>query len=85
MRAKKDPKTGKWYIRFRYHVSTGTNLWNYTVRNTGCYACPIRCYSVIRDDETAAKYNVNAITECSGQKILQICISLLPLIISEKA
>lgn len=47
----------------------GPTMWNYTVRNTGCYACPIRCYSVIRDDETAAKYNVNAITE-------QTCMAL---------
>ncbi|MDO5530580.1 aldehyde ferredoxin oxidoreductase N-terminal domain-containing protein [Sutterella sp.] len=47
----------------------GNSLWNYHVRTTGCYACPIRCYSVVRDDETAAKYNINPITE-------QTCMAL---------
>ena len=47
----------------------GPDSWNYVVRNTGCYACPIRCYSVMRDDETAAKYHVNPITE-------QTCMAL---------
>ena len=47
----------------------GPSLWNYHVRTTGCYACPIRCYSIIRDEGTAAKYRINAITE-------QTCMAL---------
>lgn len=47
----------------------GPTLWNYTVRSTGCYACPIRCYSIMRDEETAAKYKIDAITE-------QTCMAL---------
>lgn len=47
----------------------GPSLWKYHVRTTGCYACPIRCYSVIRDEETAAKYKVDPITE-------QTCLAL---------
>ena len=41
----------------------GPSLWKYHVRTTGCYACPIRCYSVIRDDHTAQKYGIQKITE----------------------
>ena len=41
----------------------GKGMWQYTVRSTGCYACPIRCYSVIRDDHTAQKYGIQKITE----------------------
>ncbi len=47
----------------------GPQTWKYVVRNNGCYGCPIRCYSVMRDDETAAKYKVDPITE-------QTCMSL---------
>lgn len=47
----------------------GPSLWKYHVHTTGCYACPIRCYSVIRDEETAAKYKVDPITE-------QTCLAL---------
>lgn len=47
----------------------GPSLWQYTVRSTGCYACPIRCYSVIRDEATAGKYAINKITE-------QTCMAL---------
>lgn len=41
----------------------GKGMWQYTVRSTGCYACPIRCYSIIRDDVTATKYGIQSITE----------------------
>ena len=46
----------------------GDREWARHVRNNGCFACPIRCYSVIKDTATAAKYNVNPITEqtCGG-------------------
>ncbi len=39
----------------------GENAWKYTVRNNGCFACPIRCYTVQKDEDTAAKYGVNPI------------------------
>ena len=46
----------------------GDREWARHVRNNGCFACPIRCYPVIKDTATAAKYNVNQITEqtCGG-------------------
>ena len=46
----------------------GDREWARHVRNNGCFACPIRCYPVIKDTATAAKYNVNPITEqtCGG-------------------
>lgn len=46
----------------------GDREWARHVRNNGCFACPIRCYPVIRDNATAAKYNVSPITEqtCGG-------------------
>ena len=46
----------------------GDREWARHVRNNGCYACPIRCYPVIKDTATAAKYNVHPITEqtCGG-------------------
>ncbi len=47
----------------------GDQNWHYVVRSNGCYACPIRCYSIMRDEETAAKYSVNPITE-------QTCMAL---------
>lgn len=47
----------------------GPQTWKYVVRNNGCYSCPIRCYSVMRDDETAAKYKIDPITE-------QTCMAL---------
>lgn len=47
----------------------GIASWHYVVRNNGCYSCPIRCYSVMRDEETAAKYKVDPITE-------QTCMAL---------
>lgn len=47
----------------------GLQAWRYMVRNNGCFSCPIRCYSVMRDDETAAKYEVHPITE-------QTCMAL---------
>ncbi len=40
--------------------------------NNGGAACPIRCYPVIKDTATAAKYNVHPITE-------QTCGGLLPI------
>jgi len=39
----------------------GETAWKYTVRNNGCFACPIRCYTVQKDEDTAAKYGVNPI------------------------
>lgn len=46
----------------------GDREWALHVRNNGCFACPIRCYPVIKDTATAAKYNVHPITEqtCGG-------------------
>lgn len=46
----------------------GDREWTRHVRNNGCFACPIRCYPVIKDTATAAKYNVHPITEqtCGG-------------------
>ena len=46
----------------------GDREWARHVRNNGCFACPIRCYPVIKDTATAAKYNVNPIAEqtCGG-------------------
>lgn len=46
----------------------GDREWARHVRNNGCFACPIRCYPVFKDTATAAKYNVNPITEqtCGG-------------------
>lgn len=71
------PKVGKSFfmLQLAYHVSTGTNLWNYTVRKERY--CTLRW-------RTITAVCRNACTECSGLKILQICISPLPLIISEK-
>jgi len=50
----------------------GDREWARHVRNNGCFACPIRCYPVIKDTATAAKYNVNPITEqtCGGPLLL---------------
>ena len=39
----------------------GASAWKYTVRNNGCFACPIRCYTVQKDEETAAKYGISPI------------------------
>lgn len=39
------------------------------VRNNGCYACPLRCYAIVEDDEAAARYHINKMTE-------QTCMSL---------
>lgn len=39
------------------------------VRNNGCYGCPLRCYAIVEDDEAAARYHVNKMTE-------QTCMSL---------
>lgn len=46
----------------------GDREWARHVRNNGCFACPIRCYPVIKDTATAAKHNVHPITEqtCGG-------------------
>ena len=46
----------------------GDREWARHVRNNGCFACPIRCYPVIKDTATAAKYNVHPITgqTCGG-------------------
>lgn len=46
----------------------GDREWARHVRNNGCFACPIRCYPVIKDTATAAKYNAHPITEqtCGG-------------------
>jgi len=46
----------------------GDREWARHVRNNGRFACPIRCYPVIKDTATAAKYNVHPITEqtCGG-------------------
>lgn len=46
----------------------GDKEWQLHVRNNGCFSCPIRCYAVIKDPKTAAKFNVNPITEktCGG-------------------
>lgn len=46
----------------------GDREWARHVRNNGGFACPIRCYPVIKDTATAAKYNVHPITEqtCGG-------------------
>ncbi len=46
----------------------GDREWARHVRNNGCFACAIRCYPVIKDTATAAKYNVHPITEqtCGG-------------------
>lgn len=46
----------------------GDREWARHVRNNGCFACPIRCYPVIKDTATVAKYNVHPITEqtCGG-------------------
>ena len=46
----------------------GDREWARHVHNNGCFACPIRCYPVIKDTATAAKYNVHPITEqtCGG-------------------
>ena len=46
----------------------GDREWARHVRNNGCFACPIRCYPVIKDTATATKYNVHPITEqtCGG-------------------
>lgn len=46
----------------------GDREWARHVRNNGCFTCPIRCYPVIKDTATAAKYNVHPITEqtCGG-------------------
>lgn len=46
----------------------GDREWARHVRNNGCFACPIRCYPVIKDTAIAAKYNVHPITEqtCGG-------------------
>lgn len=46
----------------------GDREWARHVRNNGCFACPIRCYPVIKNTATAAKYNVHPITEqtCGG-------------------
>lgn len=46
----------------------GDREWARHVRNNGCFACPIRCYPVIKDTATAVKYNVHPITEqtCGG-------------------
>lgn len=46
----------------------GDREWARHVRNNGCFACPIRCYPVIKDTATAAKYNVHPITKqtCGG-------------------
>ena len=46
----------------------GDREWARHVRNNGCFACPIRCYPVIKDTATSAKYNVHPITEqtCGG-------------------
>ncbi len=45
-----------------HYLSPGQS-WRFVVRNNGCFACPIRCSSVMRDEETAAMYNVSPITE----------------------
>lgn len=39
------------------------------VRNNGCYSCPLRCYSIVEDEEAAARYHINKMTE-------QTCMSL---------
>ncbi len=39
----------------------GDSVWRYTVRNNGCFACPIRCYTVLKDEDTAARYGVDPI------------------------
>lgn len=39
------------------------------VRNNGCYACPLRCYAVVHDEETAGKYQIDKVTE-------QTCMAL---------
>ena len=39
------------------------------VRNNGCYGCPLRCYAIVEDDEAAARYHINKMTE-------QTCMSL---------
>lgn len=39
----------------------GENVWQYTVRNNGCFSCPIRCYTVMKDEDTAAKFGVSPI------------------------
>ncbi len=39
----------------------GDNVWQYTVRNNGCFSCPIRCYTVMKDEDTAAKFGVSPI------------------------
>lgn len=46
----------------------GDNVWKYTVRNNGCFACPIRCNTVMRDDDAAAKYGINPVQQntCVG-------------------
>lgn len=46
----------------------GEDMWKYTVRTNGCHACPVRCYTIIRDDKTAAKYGINPVTQntCVG-------------------
>lgn len=43
----------------------GESMMKYVVRNNGCYACPIRCYTVMRDVETAGKFNVNPTAEAT--------------------
>lgn len=41
----------------------GSKHWDNVVRNNGCFSCPIRCYSVMKDEEIAAKYKVRPVHE----------------------
>jgi aldehyde:ferredoxin oxidoreductase len=46
----------------------GNELWKYTVRTNGCHACPVRCYTLIKDKETSARYGIKEVLQntCVG-------------------
>jgi len=51
---------------FAYFIGEGG--WQYTVRGSGCTACPIRCHNIIKVPSVAAKYNIPEVGQntCSG-------------------
>jgi len=46
----------------------GDGAWKYTVRGNGCTGCPIRCHTMIKVPQTAAKYGIPEVGQntCGG-------------------
>ena len=71
------PKLGKSYLmaQLAYHVSTGTSLWNYTVRKGTAL------YLALEDDTAACR---SACIECLERRAQTICTSLFRQVRSAK-